>query len=129
MKDEPGWVIEHEINTKLDELDRQERELEERLAALREKERKERARAARDAGRSMAKRQVRLSSLLAVMSAGKEAEWTRFSLCRNCPNTRNEIETTRSSPLHPTTKVTRIHQSTILLRSMATTTIPRQFAL
>lgn len=74
MKDEPGWVIEHEIKTKLDELDRQERELEERLAALREKERKERARAARDSGRSMAKRQVRLSSLLSVLPAGKEAE-------------------------------------------------------
>lgn len=63
MKNEPGWVIEHEIKTKLDELDQQERELEERLEELREKERKERLRAARDTGRSLAKRQVRFFHL------------------------------------------------------------------
>ncbi|GAA6002475.1 hypothetical protein JCM10207_001141 [Rhodosporidiobolus poonsookiae] len=61
MKDEPDWVIEHEIKVKLDELDRQERELEERLQKIREKEREERARAAREAGRSLAKKRQKLS--------------------------------------------------------------------
>ncbi|GAA5857522.1 hypothetical protein JCM8547_009318 [Rhodosporidiobolus lusitaniae] len=60
MKDEPAWVVEHEIKTKFDELDRQERELEERLRELREKEKKERARAARENGRSMASKRQKL---------------------------------------------------------------------
>ncbi|GAA5984350.1 hypothetical protein JCM11641_006192 [Rhodosporidiobolus odoratus] len=61
LKDEPNWVIEHEIKTKLDELDRQERELEERLEAIREKEKREKASAAKDAGRSMARKRQKLS--------------------------------------------------------------------
>lgn len=60
MKDEPAWVIEHEIKTKLEELDRQERDLEERLSEIREREKRERAQAAREQGRSLTKkRQVR----------------------------------------------------------------------
>ncbi|GAA6027355.1 hypothetical protein JCM8097_002622 [Rhodosporidiobolus ruineniae] len=61
MRDEPAWVVEHEIKTKLDDLDRQERELEERLQAIREKEEEERKRAAREAGRSMAKKRQKIS--------------------------------------------------------------------
>ncbi|GAA5901538.1 hypothetical protein JCM6882_006307 [Rhodosporidiobolus microsporus] len=61
MKDEPDWVVEHEIKTKLEELDRQERELEERLEKIREKERLERARAAKEAGRNMARKRQKLS--------------------------------------------------------------------
>lgn len=61
MKDEPAWVIEHEIKSKLDELDRQERDLEERLRAIREREKKERDREAWDRGRAPGKkRKVRL---------------------------------------------------------------------
>jgi len=61
MKDEPAWVIEHEIKSKLDELDRQERDLEERLRAIREREKKERDREAWDRGRALGKkRKVRL---------------------------------------------------------------------
>lgn len=60
FKDEPEWVIEHEIKTKLAELDRQEKELEERLEGIRQKERVERAKAAAENARTMArKRQVR----------------------------------------------------------------------
>lgn len=61
MKDEPAWVIEHEIKSKLDELDRQERDLEERLRAIREREKKERDTEAWDRGRALGKkRKVRL---------------------------------------------------------------------
>ncbi len=59
LKDEPEWVIEHEIKSKLDDVDRQERELEDRLAKIREREREETAALANDGRRSMArKRQV-----------------------------------------------------------------------
>ncbi|KPV75443.1 uncharacterized protein RHOBADRAFT_14367 [Rhodotorula graminis WP1] len=58
MKDEPAWVIEHEIKSKLDELDRQERDLEERLRAIREREKKERVRAAQEQGRTLAKKRL-----------------------------------------------------------------------
>ncbi|CEQ40378.1 SPOSA6832_02011 [Sporobolomyces salmonicolor] len=61
MKDEPAWVIEHEIKTKLDELDRQERELEERLGKIREKEAAARARAAREGGKSLGRKRQKLS--------------------------------------------------------------------
>ncbi|BGP16056.1 hypothetical protein JCM10213_006808 [Rhodosporidiobolus nylandii] len=61
MKDEPAWVVEHEIKTKLEELDRRELELEERLQKIREKERADKARAAKDAGRSMARKRQKLS--------------------------------------------------------------------
>ncbi|GJN89219.1 hypothetical protein Rhopal_002198-T1 [Rhodotorula paludigena] len=61
LKDEPAWVIEHEIKTRLDELDRQERELEDRLCKIREREKVERAKAARDQGRSLAKKRQKLS--------------------------------------------------------------------
>ncbi|GAA5845996.1 hypothetical protein JCM9279_004750 [Rhodotorula babjevae] len=61
MKDEPAWVIEHEIKTKLDELDRQERDLDERLRAIREREKEERARAAREGGRTLAKKRQKLA--------------------------------------------------------------------
>jgi hypothetical protein len=44
MVKEPEWVIEHEIETKVRELERQERELEGRLAEIRARERKERER-------------------------------------------------------------------------------------
>lgn len=60
FKDEPQWVVEHEIKTKLAELDRQEKELEERLEKIRERERLERAKAAAENGKTLArKRQVR----------------------------------------------------------------------
>ncbi|GAA5891317.1 hypothetical protein JCM5296_006897 [Sporobolomyces johnsonii] len=61
MKDEPAWVIEHEIKTKLDELDRQERELEERLGKIREKEAAARARAASEGGKSLGRKRQKLS--------------------------------------------------------------------
>ncbi|GAA5916746.1 DNA helicase [Sporobolomyces salmoneus] len=65
FKDEPAWVIEHEIKTKLDDLDRKERELEERLAEIREKERLERERAKReeriDKAKSLARKKQKLS--------------------------------------------------------------------
>ncbi|TNY22679.1 helicase C-terminal domain-containing protein [Rhodotorula diobovata] len=61
MKDEPAWVIEHEIKTKLEELDRQERDLEERLSEIREREKRERAQAAREQGRSLTKKRQKLS--------------------------------------------------------------------
>lgn len=41
FKDEPDWVIEHEIKVKLDELERKDNELEERLEGIRERERRE----------------------------------------------------------------------------------------
>ncbi|GAA5907181.1 hypothetical protein JCM8208_006714 [Rhodotorula glutinis] len=61
MKDEPAWVIEHEIKSKLDELDRQERDLEERLQVIREREKKERDKAAWDQGRSLAKKRQKVA--------------------------------------------------------------------
>lgn len=68
FKDEPDWVIEHEIKTKLDDLDRQERELEERLAKIREREREENARLAQAGRQSLArKRQASLPEARAIV--------------------------------------------------------------
>ncbi|GAA6048272.1 hypothetical protein JCM3770_006514 [Rhodotorula araucariae] len=61
MKAEPAWVIEHEIKTKLADLDRQERELEERLNEIREREKRERAKAAREQGKTLAKKRQKFS--------------------------------------------------------------------
>ncbi|GAA5960705.1 hypothetical protein JCM3765_007297 [Sporobolomyces pararoseus] len=65
FKNEPDWVIEHDIKTKLDELDRKERELEQRLAEIREKERLERERTKReermDRSKSLARKKQKLS--------------------------------------------------------------------
>ncbi|GAA6024427.1 hypothetical protein JCM8202_004713 [Rhodotorula sphaerocarpa] len=60
FKDEPDWVIEHEIKTKLDDLDRQERELEERLAKIREREREENARLAQAGRQSLARKRQKI---------------------------------------------------------------------
>ncbi|CDR46824.1 RHTO0S13e02278g1_1 [Rhodotorula toruloides] len=61
FKDEPEWVIEHEIKTKLAELDRQEKELEERLEGIRQKERVERAKAAAENARTMARKRQKMT--------------------------------------------------------------------
>ncbi|BGP24533.1 CHL1 helicase [Rhodotorula toruloides] len=61
FKDEPEWVIEHEIKTKLAELDRQEEELEERLEKIRERERLDRAKAAGENGRTMARKRQKMT--------------------------------------------------------------------
>ncbi|GAA5980280.1 hypothetical protein JCM5350_000898 [Sporobolomyces pararoseus] len=65
FKDEPDWVIEHEVKTKLDELDRKERELEQRLAEIRQKERLEMERTRReermDRSKTLARKKQKLS--------------------------------------------------------------------
>ncbi|TKA54307.1 hypothetical protein B0A53_03400 [Rhodotorula sp. CCFEE 5036] len=62
LKDEPAWVIEHEIKSKLDNMDRQERELEDRLAKIREREREETASLAHDGRRSMARKRQKVAA-------------------------------------------------------------------
>jgi len=71
FKGEPEWVIEHEIKTKLEDLERRETELEQRLEQIREKERLDRLREKRDEARSMAaarKKPVRFDSILSLLS-------------------------------------------------------------
>ena len=54
-------MIEHEIKTKLEDLERREKELEERLEGIREKEKLERLREKREEQRSMAARKKPVS--------------------------------------------------------------------
>ncbi|GAA6010780.1 hypothetical protein JCM11491_002942 [Sporobolomyces phaffii] len=65
FKDEPDWVVDHEIKSKLDELERTERELEARLGEIRDKERLERERNEREArtgrAKSLAQKKQKLS--------------------------------------------------------------------
>lgn len=60
-EEEPDWVVQHEIETKVRELEVQEMELEQRLEGIRRREEEERRRAAaagRDVGLSGRKRLV-----------------------------------------------------------------------
>lgn len=58
FKGEPEWVVEHEIKVKLEDLERREKELQERLEEIREKERLDRLREKRDEQRSMARKKI-----------------------------------------------------------------------
>ncbi|GAA5928913.1 DNA helicase [Sporobolomyces koalae] len=66
FRDEPDWVVEHEVKSKLAELERSELELEARLAEIRERERLEKERVKRDQtldrAKSLARKRQKLST-------------------------------------------------------------------
>ncbi|GAA5887482.1 hypothetical protein JCM16303_003432 [Sporobolomyces ruberrimus] len=83
FKDEPDWVIEHEIKVKLDELERKDNELEERLEGIRERERREGERRKREERegkeKSLARKRQKLSDREEGKEKGSEDEYDQYA--------------------------------------------------